>query len=59
MHGNWKNFLSLPPDDEMSLFRKHERSGRPLGQEAFIERLEEELDRGLRPRKRGPKPKAG
>lgn len=59
MFGNWKNFLSLPPDDEVSMFRKHERSGRPLGQEAFVEHLEAELDRGLRPGKRGPKPKAG
>lgn len=59
MFGNWKNFLSLPPDDEISMFRKHERSGRPLGQEAFVEHLEAELDRGLQPKKRGPKPKAG
>jgi putative transposase len=37
------------------LFRKHERTGRPIGDDAFIERLERLLDRELKPKKPGPK----
>jgi hypothetical protein len=33
----------------MVLFRKHERTGRPIGDAAFIERLERLLDRELKP----------
>jgi formylglycine-generating enzyme required for sulfatase activity len=35
--------------------RRHERTGRPLGNEDFLRRLEKRLDRILRPRERGPK----
>jgi putative transposase len=42
----------------MNTFRKHERTGRPLGQESFIKNLEEMQDRLLRPQKPGPKVKA-
>ncbi len=38
--------------------RKHTRTGRPLGSEAFIDRAEEATGRELRPRRRGPRPKA-
>jgi putative transposase len=41
----------------MAIFRKHERTGRPPGDKAFIERLERLLDRRLKPRKPGPKPR--
>jgi putative transposase len=58
MMGNWKDFLSLPTEDERALFRKHERTGRPLGQSAFVEDLEEHLGRTLCPQKPGPKLKA-
>ena len=54
---NWGNFLSLSSEDEMNTFRKHERSGRPLGRESFVESLEGSLARILSPQKRGPKPK--
>lgn len=57
MVGNWHDFMSLSSEDEMNTFRKHERTGRPLGQEAFIEHLEELQGRSLRPHKPGPKPK--
>ena len=35
--------------------RRHERTGRPLGSEGFIDRLEKQLGRILREKKRGPK----
>ena len=43
----------------MELIRRHERTGRPLGDDAFIEHLEAILGRPLRPRKPGPKPRDG
>ena len=55
---DWKNFLSLSPEDELDILRKHERSGRPLGMESFfVEKIETSLERVLSPQKRGPKPK--
>jgi putative transposase len=52
----WKKFLSVGiHESEMDLFRKHERTGRPIGDDAFIERLERLLDRPLKPKKPGPK----
>ncbi len=58
MVGNWKDFLALSSEEEMNTFRKHERTGRPLGRETFIDNLEEMQDRLLRPQKPGPKAKA-
>ncbi len=37
--------------------RRHTRTGRPLGDRGFVERLESLLGRVLRPGKRGPKPR--
>ncbi len=37
--------------------RGHSRTGRPLGDETFMERLESTVGRALEPQKRGPKPK--
>ena len=35
----WSDFLSkYPGEAEIELFRKHERTGRPLGEEQFIEK---------------------
>jgi REP-associated tyrosine transposase len=59
MVGNWRDFLSLSEEEEITLFQRHARSGRPLGNDAFVDRLEAGLDRLLRPQKRGPKSKAG
>jgi putative transposase len=39
--------------------RKAEGIGRPLGDEAFVGRLERQSGRSFKPAKRGPKPKAG
>ncbi len=52
----WRDFLSSDIyASEMELFRKHERTGRPLGEMAFVEQLETILDRRLRPKKPGRK----
>lgn len=40
-----------------AILRKHERTGRPIGDEAFIQRLERLLDRRLKPKWPGPKPR--
>ncbi len=56
--GDWRAFLSLPvDDDEVEELRRHQRTGRPLGDDAFVDRLEASLGRTLRPRKPGPKPR--
>ena len=52
----WDIFLNDDVlNDEMELFRKHERTGRPMGDSSFIEALETLLDRVLKPQKPGPK----
>jgi len=54
--GDWREFLASGLDDEeLNLFRRHERSGRPLGDGGFVEKLEKLVGRTLRPGKRGPK----
>ena len=56
--GDWREFLSAGLEaDEAERFRRHERTGRPLGQARFLERIEKTLGRVIRPNKRGPKPK--
>ncbi|MBL7140225.1 MAG: hypothetical protein ISS74_04880 [Planctomycetes bacterium] len=54
---DWRAFLRTA-DDEVTLesLRRHGRTGRPLGAPTFIERLETDLGRTLRPKKPGPKP---
>ena len=52
----WVDFLGEAVSEEQAaLFRRHERTGRPLGGERFVTRIERLLGRVLRPRKRGPK----
>ncbi|WP_300458628.1 hypothetical protein [Desulfobacula sp.] len=54
----WENFLDLDVHaSEIEVFRKHERTGRPLGVDSFIDRIELLLDRKLKPEKPGPKKK--
>jgi putative transposase len=56
--GNWREFLGREVGQrEYELVRSHERTGRPLGSEGFIESLEKKLERVLRRQKPGPKPK--
>ena len=54
----WRDFLKADaPDSEMKLFGKHERTGRPLGVDSFVEKMERLLNRKLKPQKPGPKTK--
>ncbi|MDI6733857.1 MAG: transposase, partial [Planctomycetota bacterium] len=48
---DWKTFLeNKPSEDEINLLRKHETTGRPLGSEGFIKKLEQLFNRIFRPR---------
>ena len=54
---NWVTFLSTEcSDTEREAMRRHERTGRPLGDDDFIMKLESVLGRSLRREKPGPKP---
>jgi putative transposase len=56
MAGDWRLFLaSAGEEGQISELRRHERTGRPLGPESFVERLESALERPLKPGKPGPK----
>ena len=57
MVGDWKNFLYSGNEEEMAQIRKHERTGRPLGDETFVKKLEALLGRTLKRKKPGPKMK--
>ena len=55
---DWKDFLSLAPSEEkINMLQQHERTGRPLGNESLLTRLEKSLGRFLKPKKPGRKPK--
>jgi len=55
---DWRRFLAAEEDaEEVERLRRHLRTGRPLGNPAFIARLESRLRRTLRKRPPGPKPK--
>jgi len=55
---DWREFLTEALEvDDAELLRRHERTGRPLGQPAFLDRIEKMLGRIVRPAKRGRKPK--
>jgi len=55
-YGDWREFLAGGlADEEAELFRRHERTGRPLGSDGFIAKMEKKLGRVLRCHKRGPK----
>ncbi len=55
--GDWKIFLNSGNEKEIAQIRKHEMTGRPLGDEAFVEKLEVLLERTLKRQKPGPKTK--
>ena len=58
--GDWRQFLGAKDSTmEWDEIRRHERSGRPLGEDPFVERLEQELDRRLKRLKPGPKSQNG
>lgn len=56
---DWRAFLRGGlKDEERDAIRAAERTGRPLGSEAFTKKLEKKLKRPLVRQKPGPKPKA-
>ena len=58
MIADWSAFLnSAVSEEELEDLRRHGRTGRPLGDETFLGRLEVMVGRALKPKKRGPKPK--
>jgi len=57
--GDWGEFLSAGVEAEtMEEFRRHERTGRPLGSDGVLAGLERMLGRILRPQEPGPQPEA-
>jgi putative transposase len=53
---NWRAFLArVIREEDVKLLRAHEHTGRPLGEEAFLATLEQDLGRILRRQKPGPK----
>jgi len=53
---NWADFIREPVSEiELENIRRHERTGRPLGDDSFVDRLESETGRYLRKKKPGPK----
>jgi len=54
----WEDFLAIDAQKpEIELFRKHERTGRPLEVDFLLEQWILLLDRKLKPQKPGPKKK--
>lgn len=53
---NWQHFIQEPVSGlKVENMKKHERTGRPLGSDRFIEQLEFETGKCLKKRKPGPK----
>lgn len=59
-YGDFTDFLDNTEENEQAFraLRQSETTGRPLGAEPWIERLEKLTSRTLRPKKRGPKKKS-
>ncbi|MFQ5586315.1 MAG: transposase [Thermodesulfobacteriota bacterium] len=58
--GDWRSFLSEDISElKANDLRRHEQTGRPLGSEQFISKIEEKLGRILHREKPGPKKKDG
>ena len=56
---DWKEFLkSDTSKGDADLLKLHERTGRPLGDKFFIEKLETLLNKPLKRKKPGPKGKS-
>jgi REP-associated tyrosine transposase len=53
--GDWKSYLLESQHQRIEEFEKHERTGRPLGSEHFLEMVESLLGRDLKKKKPGPK----
>lgn len=56
--GNRRQATFFCAEDEIKQFRRHERSGRPLGDAQFLGVMESQLGRALRCGEPGPHPRA-
>ena len=56
---NWDDFLGLSSDEDLQKLKRHENTGRPLGNDNFVKKVEQTLGRVLRPQKPGPRKKGG
>jgi putative transposase len=55
---NWEEYLSRPMDSkEMNQIQLHLQTGRPRGSDLFLDSIENQIGRSVRPQKRGRKPK--
>jgi REP-associated tyrosine transposase len=53
---DWRRFLTrVIREEDLKILRAHDNTGRPLGDDAFLESLEQNLGRILRRQKPGPK----
>jgi putative transposase len=60
MIDDWKEFLSsTTSEQDIKMLQQHERTGRPLGSDGFLTRLEKSIGRLLKPKRPGRKPKKG
>jgi hypothetical protein len=58
--GSWKDFLAAPTRaEELAALRRHERTGRPLGSEAFVEKVGVLIGRDPQKKKPGKKVRVG
>jgi len=55
---DWQEFLAAGVGGtETMLIRRHAKTGRPLGEQGFVEQVERNLGRLRAPKKRGPRPR--
>lgn len=55
---DWADFLNRPMDtQELKSIQVHLQTGRPRGNEVFLDMIEQQIGRTVRPQKRGRKPK--
>ncbi len=58
MVGNWREFIYGSGDEiDFTSLRQHEKTGRPLGNDRFVEKIEFLLQRTLKRQRPGPKQK--
>jgi len=54
--GDWRSYLQHAQPGSNESLAQHERTGRPLGSDRFVEKMECILERDLKKKKPGPKP---
>ncbi len=60
MIDDWKEFLnSTTSEQDAKMLQQHDRTGRPLGSDGFLTRVENSIGRLLKPKRPGRKPKKG